>query len=76
LTAETFKSLRLPVEEFLKLQHTPDKDSLVCTGTQSVEEVINSLIEKATHRLWVVDSGGFPVGVICLTDVCALLKKK
>eukprot|EP00339_Tiarina_fusa_P015168 CAMPEP_0117028754 /NCGR_PEP_ID=MMETSP0472-20121206/20882_1 /TAXON_ID=693140 ORGANISM="Tiarina fusus, Strain LIS" /NCGR_SAMPLE_ID=MMETSP0472 /ASSEMBLY_ACC=CAM_ASM_000603 /LENGTH=213 /DNA_ID=CAMNT_0004736335 /DNA_START=243 /DNA_END=884 /DNA_ORIENTATION=- len=76
LTAETFKSLRLPVEEFLNIQNEPLRKSAVCVSEQSFEDVVNRLIAESTHRLWIENAAGFPAGVISLTDICLALKNK
>lgn len=76
LTAETFKSLRLPVEEFLKIQNFPIDRSCVCSGSNTFEEVIQQLVSFSTHRLWVEDGAHFPVGVVSLTDVFSIFKDK
>jgi hypothetical protein len=70
LTAETFKCLRLPVEEFLSIQNAPSGRSFVCSGTITFEEAIQQLVSQSTHRLWVENSDHFPVGVVALSDVC------
>jgi len=75
LTADTFKTLRLPVEDFLTAQKVPDTKPLACTCSATLGEVLQQLIDHSTHRLWVVDAAGFPVGIISITDICKILSK-
>jgi signal-transduction protein with cAMP-binding, CBS, and nucleotidyltransferase domain len=37
-------------------------------------DVINRLIEKQVHRLWIVDDHCKPVGVVSMTDICKLIR--
>mmetsp|Transcript_20526 Transcript_20526/g.35029 ORF Transcript_20526/g.35029 Transcript_20526/m.35029 type:complete len:296 (-) Transcript_20526:95-982(-) len=75
LTADTFQTLRLPVEDFLKAQKVPPSNDLSCTGQVTLREVLQLLIDHSTHRLWVVDAAGFPVGIVSITDICKVLNK-
>jgi len=76
LTAETFKALRLPVEDFLAAQKIEVGNSHTCTGSDTFEVVLRKLNDLSTHRLWVQDAAGNPVGIISLTDVCSVLRKQ
>jgi len=76
LSADTFRALRLPVEDFLTAQKIPVIKAYSCTGDDTFEVVLKQLFAHSNHRLWVENAAGFPVGVISLTDVCATLKEK
>ena len=43
-----------------------------CTGEDSLESVINTIVSHRHHRVWVVDSKNRPIGVISLTDICKI----
>lgn len=36
-------------------------------------DVIDRLVEKRIHRLWIVDEHSRPIGVVSMTDICKLI---
>ena len=74
LTAETFKAIRYPVEDFLQAQNLSVVPE-TCKESDTFAYLLNQLVDHRYHRSWVIDTAGFPIGVISLTDVCATLQK-
>ena len=56
-------------------QNVPDID-LTCSGAATLEGVLQKLVANSSHRLWVQDAAGVPVGIVSITDICKILNKK
>jgi CBS domain-containing protein len=41
----------------------------------SVESAIARMIDKRVHRLWIVDGGNKPVGIVSMSDILKLVRK-
>eukprot|EP01089_Gocevia_fonbrunei_P017390 TRINITY_DN5628_c0_g1_i3.p1 TRINITY_DN5628_c0_g1~~TRINITY_DN5628_c0_g1_i3.p1 ORF type:complete len:297 (+),score=31.95 TRINITY_DN5628_c0_g1_i3:138-1028(+) len=70
------KEICLPVKKFMKKHRSKQHWNSplgFCYENTPFAEALHSLMKYKYHRLWVVDSQFRPIGVITLTDVCAVL---
>jgi len=76
LTAEKWKRVRLPTSDFLTAQGYKPAEvaTYCCTEDDAFGDVINRLVQNHLHRVWVIDDRHNPIGVVSLTDLCALIK--
>jgi len=44
-----------------------------CTPSSQLNDVIQTLVENKTHRIFVLDDEGHPIGVITLTDIMDII---
>ncbi|TPX38256.1 hypothetical protein SmJEL517_g00033 [Synchytrium microbalum] len=73
LTEEKFGSFNQPVMDFLG---STAKVPVTCTGADSLQSVIDKIIAKHVHRVWVVDGDNKVIGVVSLSDVISALAGK
>ncbi|KND04278.1 uncharacterized protein SPPG_00016 [Spizellomyces punctatus DAOM BR117] len=72
---------RLTVGEFLRRvkgdwsgEVGGEKTGVKCRAEASLRSVMELGVEKAVHRVWVVDREGVPIGVVTFTDVIRLVE--
>jgi len=63
-------TLQMSVRDFLT--QTNQKEQVTCVPDSTLSEVMKSLVDNQVHRVWVVDQGGKPIGVVTLTDIIRL----
>jgi len=72
LSPKDFDKLLLPLQEFYLLDsHEKAREQLTyasCAPTTSLRVVIETMIKKKVHRIFILD-GGVPVGVVTVGDV-------
>ena len=76
----TSSILHGPVRSLLRLAHADATNiahpSIHAKPTDSLSTVIARMATSRIHRIFVVDDGGKPVGVVSLTDVLSVLVKE
>lgn len=50
------------------------RELVACRADSSLGEVIDKVVSKHVHRLWVVDQQGLLKGLISLTDIIRVLR--
>jgi CBS domain-containing protein len=73
LNETNFQLLQLNVKDFLLRMHGFSKPPVVCQTSDSVESVLLRLVVHKVHRVYIVDLGMKPLGVISLTDLMQFL---
>lgn len=53
---------------------SPTRELVACRADSSLGEVIDKVVSKHVHRLWVVDQQGLLKGLISLTDIIRVLR--
>jgi len=73
ISAEKFKRIVSPVEEFVKVMSgSPPKAPVICSPQEPLLTVINRIRAARVHQCWVVDANNRPIG--CLT-MSRIIKK-
>jgi CBS domain-containing protein len=65
------------VEEFLKLGPKKEKafgKPVCCKPSALFGDIVGEIVSTATHRIYVVDDMGNPIGVISLGDILEAIK--
>jgi len=60
-------TIQLPIGIFLEKKQV--SGFVTCKADQSMRHACNLMMESLTHRVWLVDDNGLPVGVLSLSDV-------
>jgi len=74
LNPDSLSRIRLPVADFVHSLHENNED-FACKATDTIQSVIVRVLSHQLHRVWVLDDRNHPIGVVTLTDLCALLLK-
>lgn len=53
---------------------TPSRVLVSCQAEASLADVIDKVVSKHVHRVWVVDSQDLLVGLVSLTDIVRVLR--
>lgn len=53
---------------------SPSRELVACRVDSTLAEVIDKVVTKHVHRIWVVDGQGLLVGLISLTDIVRVLR--
>jgi len=75
ITSEKLSIVQLPVLEFLKIMQKADKlfRPVTANASSKLSELILSMTCSLIHRVWAIDSGEKPIGVITMTDIMRTL---
>eukprot|EP01099_Mayorella_cantabrigiensis_P005026 TRINITY_DN3909_c0_g2_i1.p1 TRINITY_DN3909_c0_g2~~TRINITY_DN3909_c0_g2_i1.p1 ORF type:complete len:669 (-),score=177.71 TRINITY_DN3909_c0_g2_i1:125-2131(-) len=71
LTANRLEDLLLPVLEFKQAIGKADEPLVTCHDNASLKEAMELLVNNHVHRLYIVDEGNRPTGVVSISDVLA-----
>jgi len=66
VTPKNIESLYDTVDHFIQLEN---QSPVVVAPTASLGTVVQTLVEKKVHRVWVVDENRHPVGIVSITDI-------
>eukprot|EP01027_Heterolobosea_sp_BB2_P001692 GEZU01002522.1.p1 GENE.GEZU01002522.1~~GEZU01002522.1.p1 ORF type:complete len:328 (-),score=91.35 GEZU01002522.1:327-1310(-) len=73
ITSKTLGDLALPIKEYLA-KYNRHTAPITVTLENTLADIMNLLVEKNIHRVWVVEKGQRkPVGVVTTTDVMNML---
>ncbi|CAH8353898.1 unnamed protein product [Eruca vesicaria subsp. sativa] len=61
--------LPLSALEFTEKASGNERETVSCTEETNMEEVIEKVVTRGVHRVWVVDQQGLLKGVVSLTDI-------
>ena len=76
LYLEKFPMLLQPVSDYLE-EFSPSSLNAYCVKADATfANVVKELVESKLHRLWVIDDDYKPIGIVSLTDICAIFSKK
>jgi CBS-domain-containing membrane protein len=71
ITRDKFDNLFLSTTEFLSRTHGGKvRKPVVCSDTDNLKRVIDSIVNEKVHRVWIVDGNMKPIGVVSMTDIC------
>lgn len=76
LISETsIRAINRPIHDFLIKAgaNLPGRELLTCEESTTYVQVLKALVESGEHRVWVVDEHHKPIGVVSLTDLCAVI---
>jgi CBS-domain-containing membrane protein len=77
ISSQNISTLKLPPLQFLKsISGAIASHPVTCSSRSYLAEVIEKLISAKIHRVWVVNSGEEPIGVVTMTDVLRSLIPK
>lgn len=76
LNAQKLPSIVRYVGNFLVVQYGYVKKPLTVTTNSTLDDVIQIILDKKVHRVWIIDEDRKPTGVITLTDVLLFTYKK
>jgi len=66
------ETIQLPIGIFLGKKHV--SGFVTCKSDQSMRHACNLMMETKSHRVWLVDDNGIPMGVLSLSDVVRYIK--
>jgi len=76
LYTEKFPLLLQPVADYLEEFSPRSLNSFCMKADAKFADLVGEMVENKLHRLWIIDDDFKPVGVVSLTDVCAIFSKK
>jgi len=76
LSSESFNYFEEPVLNFLKREKATIRNPITCTKESTLREVISKLSSEKIHRIYVVDEQERPIGIVTLSDIMPVLKRK
>jgi CBS-domain-containing membrane protein len=74
-TYDILTFMTMSVMEFLAHRSPLSLEPVVITPDATVNEVLKTLADSKLHRMWIVDKGNHPQGVVTLTDVMNTLMR-
>jgi len=70
-THDKFDTLFVSTTEFLTRTHGGKiRQPVVCSDTDNLKRVVDSIVNEKVHRVWIVDGNMKPIGVVSMTDIC------
>ncbi|XVF86444.1 hypothetical protein PTKIN_Ptkin18bG0040800 [Pterospermum kingtungense] len=74
LRAQEFTELVSNSPLFAAQEAMSPRELVTCQPNSPLSEVIDKVVSKHVHRVWVVDQQGLLVGVVSLTDIVGVLR--
>ncbi|XWS20438.1 hypothetical protein CRYUN_Cryun31cG0101300 [Craigia yunnanensis] len=74
LRAQEFTELASTSPLFAAREGFSPKELVICQPDSPLSEVIDKVVSKHVHRVWVVDQQGLLVGLVSLTDIVGVLR--
>jgi len=69
VSLENFKETLLPASKFLTLHRGKRYVSITARADELLSSIVDKLLLRAVHRVWIVDADGKPTGAVSLTDI-------
>lgn len=71
VSPDNIHQVKLPVKEFL----TKFREPVVAKKGTTMETIVRNILTSGVHRVWLVDDGNKPIGVVSLSDIISRLYK-
>lgn len=68
-----FEQLTMSVHDYLAATSPHSLEPIAAKSTDRLVDVVSLMIDKQVHRLWLVNGDFKPIGVVTMSDVCAVV---